>query len=58
VRVTAGDIVYADETGVCFIPRARAAEVLELARRKAAAEEAKCNAIDAGTRIPDLPGNA
>ena len=58
VRVTAGDIVYADETGVCFIPRARAAEVLALARKKAVAEEAKCQAIDAGTPVPDLPGNA
>jgi len=58
VRVTAGDIVYADETGVCCIPRARAAEVLALARKKAAAEEAKCQAIDAGTPVPDLPGNA
>ncbi len=58
VRVTAGDIVYADETGVCFIPGARAAEVLALARKKAAAEEAKCKAIDAGTPVPDLPGNA
>ena len=43
VRVAPGDIVFADETGVCFVPRARAAEVLELARKKAAAEEAKCN---------------
>ena len=58
IRVVSGDIVYADETGVCFVPRARAAEVLELARKKAAAEEAKCNAIDAGTPVPDLPGNA
>ena len=58
VRVMAGDIVYADETGVCFIPCARSAEVLELARKKAAAEEAKCKAIDAGTPVPDLPGNA
>lgn len=58
VRVAAGDIVYADETGVCFVPRARAAEVLELARKKAAAEENKCKSIDAGTPVPDLPGNA
>jgi regulator of RNase E activity RraA len=58
VRVAPGDIVLADETGVCFVPRARAAEVLELARRKVAAEAAKCKAIDAGTPVPDLPGNA
>ena len=58
IRVSPGDIVLADDTGVCFIPRARAAEVLEIARRKSAAEEAKCRAIDAGTPVPDLPGNA
>jgi len=58
VRVAPGDIVLADDTGVCFIPRTRAGEVLELARRKALAEEAKCAAIDAGTAVPDLPGNA
>jgi regulator of RNase E activity RraA len=58
IRVAPGDIVLADDTGVCFIPQARAAKVLELARRKVAAEEAKCRAIDAGTPVPDLPGNA
>ena len=58
VRVAPGDIVFADETGVCFIPRGRAVEVLDLARKKAAAEETKCEAIDAGTPVPDLPKNA
>jgi len=58
VRVAPGDIVFADDTGVCFIPRARAAEVLERARSKGAAEAAKCRAIDAGTAVADLPGNA
>ena len=55
VRVAAGDIVLADDTGVCFIPRGRAAEVLGLARQKSAAEEAKCKAIDAGVPVSDLP---
>ena len=55
VRVSSGDIVLADDTGVCFIPRARAAEVLALARQKSAAEEAKCKAIEAGTPVADLP---
>ncbi|HEX4985273.1 MAG TPA: RraA family protein [Burkholderiales bacterium] len=58
IRVAPGDIVLADESGVCFVPIARAAEVLGLAQRKKAAEEAKCRAIDAGTPVPDLPGNA
>ena len=55
IRVAPGDIVFADDTGVCFIPRARAAEVLELARQKSAAEEAKCAAIDKGVPVADLP---
>ena len=55
VRVAPGDIVLADDTGVCFIPRARAAEVLELAKQKFSAEEAKCKAIDAGVPVADLP---
>jgi 4-hydroxy-4-methyl-2-oxoglutarate aldolase len=55
IRVAPGDIVLADDTGVCFIPRARAAEVLELAKQKSAAEEAKCKAIDAGVPVADLP---
>jgi 4-hydroxy-4-methyl-2-oxoglutarate aldolase len=55
IRVAPGDIVLADDTGVCFIPRARAAAVLELAKEKAAAEDAKCQAIDAGVPVTDLP---
>jgi len=55
IRVAPGDIVLADDTGVCFIPRARAAEVLEIARQKSAAEAAKCAAIDSGVPVADLP---
>ena len=55
IRVAAGDIVLADDTGVCFIPRARAAQVLELAKQRSAAEDAKCKAIDAGVPVADLP---
>lgn len=55
VRVSPGDIVLADDTGVCFIPRERAAEVLELARKRSAAEDAKCKAIDEGVPVADLP---
>lgn len=58
VRVTAGDIVLADDTGVCFVPRERAAEVLVLAQAKAAAEEAKCAAIERGVSVAELPKNA
>jgi 4-hydroxy-4-methyl-2-oxoglutarate aldolase len=55
VRVAPGDIVLADDTGVCFIPRDRAGEVLALAQQKSAAEEAKCKAIDDGVAVADLP---
>lgn len=58
VRVSPGDIVFADETGICFIPQSRAAEVLELARKKFGAEQRKCALIDRGTRVSDLPSNA
>ncbi len=55
VRVAPGDIVLADDTGVCFIPIDRAQEVLAMAQAKAAAEIAKCDAIDQGVPVPDLP---
>ncbi len=55
VRVAPGDIVVADDTGVCFIPRARAEQVLERARVKSAAEAVKCEAIDRGVPVADLP---
>ena len=58
IRVSPGDIVLADDTGVCFIPRARAREVLELALKKAAAEGRKCRLIEEGLAIADLPTNA
>jgi regulator of RNase E activity RraA len=55
VRVSPGDLVLADDTGVCFVPASRAVEVLEMARVKSAAEEAKCAAIDAGVPVPGRP---
>jgi regulator of RNase E activity RraA len=58
VRVSPGDIAFADATGVCFVPRDRAREVLELALKKAAAEERKCRLIDEGLPVSDLPTNA
>jgi 4-hydroxy-4-methyl-2-oxoglutarate aldolase len=58
IRVSPGDIVLADDTGVCFIPLRRAEEVLLLAERKAAAEARKCKLIDEGLAVADLPTNA
>ena len=54
VRVEPGDLVVADDTGVCFIPRDRIMEVLELAEKKAKAEDLRCKAIDGGIPVPDL----
>ena len=58
VRVAPGDIVLADDTGVCFIPRERAPEVLELAIKKSAAEDERCQQIDTGISIADLPARS
>jgi regulator of RNase E activity RraA len=57
VTVNPGDLVLADETGVCFVPRARAAEVLERTRRIAANEVARTAKIGAGVPVKELlPG--
>src|SRR3979409_2059476 len=52
VKVTPGDLVVADDTGVCFIPRDHILEVLELAEKKSKAEDARCTAIDNGMPVP------
>jgi regulator of RNase E activity RraA len=54
VRVAAGDLVVADDTGVCFIPRDRIMPVLELCEKKARAEEIRCQAIENGVPVPDI----
>ena len=54
VKVSPGDLVVADDTGVCFIPRERIMEVLEAAEEKAKAEDARCKAIDGGIPVPDI----
>jgi 4-hydroxy-4-methyl-2-oxoglutarate aldolase len=54
VQVHPGDLVVADDTGVCFIPRDRILEVLEAAEKKSHAEEARCTAIDGGIPVPDI----
>jgi len=54
VRVSPGDVVVADDTGVCFIPRNVVMEVFEAVERKARAEEIRCKAIDDGTPVPEI----
>ena len=53
VRVAPGDLVVADEVGVCFIPRARAADVLAMAQRLAAAEEERLAKLASGIPLAE-----
>src|SRR5271167_640472 len=53
ITVNPGDLVLADETGVCFIPRQRAAEVLQRAQRNVVAEQAREAKIASGTPVPE-----
>lgn len=46
--VNPGDVIIADDDGVCVVERARAAEVLEKARAREAAEEDKRRRLAAG----------
>jgi regulator of RNase E activity RraA len=58
VSVAPGDLVLADETGVCFIPRARAAEVLARMQKIAENEKLRSAKIAAGVPLRELmPGN-
>lgn len=54
IAVAPGDIVLADEVGVCFVPRARAPETLERARKIADNEERRQTAIRAGAPIAEV----
>jgi 4-hydroxy-4-methyl-2-oxoglutarate aldolase len=58
VTVDPGDLVLADETGVCFIPRQRVAEVLARAQRNAAAEKLREDKIASGVPVSALLGKA
>jgi len=54
VRVEPGDLVVADDTGVCFIPRDFILEVLEAAEKRAQSETKRVQAIDSGLSVPDV----
>jgi regulator of RNase E activity RraA len=54
VQVHPGDMVVADDTGVCFIPHDLILEVLEHAENKARSENKRVQAIDSGLSVPDV----
>src|SRR5499427_10482325 len=54
VRVEPGDLVVADDSGVCFIPYDRILEVLETVEKKAKAEDIRCTAIVGGAPVAEI----
>src|SRR5204862_4840488 len=54
VEVRPGDLVIADECGVCFVPFARAAEVLAVAERLAASEAKRLKALGQGIALAEF----
>jgi regulator of RNase E activity RraA len=56
IRVEPGDLVVADDTGVCFIPRADILRVLELCEKKKKDEDARIEAITQGVPVPVFYG--
>jgi 4-hydroxy-4-methyl-2-oxoglutarate aldolase len=54
VTVDPGDLVLADEVGVCFIPREHVADVLERAQRIAANERTRQSKIASGAPMSEL----
>jgi regulator of RNase E activity RraA len=48
IAVNPGDLVLADEVGVCFIPFAKAADILAVAQKIAASEEERQKLIAEG----------
>src|SRR5215210_3870573 len=54
IQVSPGDLVCADEAGVCFVPREQAAAVLEAARKIDSGDTKRKNDIEQGASVADL----
>ncbi|HYL89315.1 MAG TPA: RraA family protein [Burkholderiales bacterium] len=54
VEVQPGDLVVADECGVCFVPFARAAEVLGVAQRLASSEKMRLERLATGIPLAEF----
>jgi 4-hydroxy-4-methyl-2-oxoglutarate aldolase len=54
VQVSPGDLVCADEAGVCVVPREQAVAVLEVARKIDAGDTKRKKDIDTGAAVSDL----
>jgi regulator of RNase E activity RraA len=54
IQVRPGDVVIADECGVCFVPLGRAAEVLAVAQRLAASEAQRLQKLADGIPLADF----
>ena len=56
VQVSPGDLVLADEVGVCFVPFARAAEVLREAQAIGASEDKRLKLLETGISLAEFSG--
>jgi regulator of RNase E activity RraA len=54
IQVHPGDLVCADEAGIAFVPRSRAAEILEAARKIDAGDTKRKADIDRGASVAEL----
>lgn len=56
VAVNPGNLVLADEVGVCFVPFVRAAEVLALAQSIGESGERRLKTLEAGISLVEFAG--
>jgi len=54
IRVAPGDVVLADECGVCFVPAGKAGEVLAQAQRMSRWEEERLKKLESGIALEEF----